>query len=495
MKNLKKLTSLLLVTVMLLAMSMTAFAAEETFSITIKDKDSGHNYVAYQIISGEVDEDGSLLDMKWAAGQTDHEKDSDAKDAFKGKSETEIVADVKGLTLGEAAGSSNKCVDGKYVITGLTSGYYLVRDEAEELGKEDAYTAYILKLTNDEEAEAKKAAPKVDKEVLDETGDAEEGASDGWGETADHAINESFQFRLTATLTADDDYAAYKTYKVIFNDTMSDGITFDSIASVTVSGTPVPVTEYTSTAVAGKAGGSWTLTIANILKYDNNLKDGAKIVVVYNAHLNENAVIGNHPDNNNKVYLEYSNNPNVSGENDELGKTNEDTVWVFTYDMENTKIDADTEKPLPNVEFELYDANGEKVGLFYDEVKSVYRPVKSGETAVAMKSAAQTGKFNIIGLDAGKYTLKEVEPLTGYNACADIKFTITATHNETTTGSAETNIKYEGTTDGNTITIENKKGTTLPETGGMGTTMFYVNGTVLVAGAAVVMITKKRMSK
>ena len=491
MKNLKKVVSLLLAMTMVFAMSMSAFA-EGTFSITIKDPDAGHKYVAYQIISGEVAEDGSLLDMKWADGQTTHASESDAKDAFKGKSEAEIVAYVKGLTLGTAAGSSEECVEGQYIISGLRSGYYLVRDEAEELGKEDAYTAYILKLTNDVAAEAKKAAPTVDKEVLDETGDAEEGASDGWGETADHAINESFQFRLTATLEPDKDYAEYETYKVVFNDTMSDGITFESIESVKVNNTPV--TDYVSTATAGQAGGSWILTIADILKYDSDLKDGAEIVVVYNAHLNENAAIGNLPDNNNTVYLEYSNNPNVSGENDDLGKTNEDTVWVFTYDMENTKVDADTKAALAGVEFELYDANGKKVGLIYDKGLKAYRPVKGEEKAEAMKSAETTGKFNIVGLDAGTYTLKEVAPLPGYNACADITFTISATHSETGTD-AETKITYTGTTDANKIKIENKKGTTLPETGGMGTTMFYVIGTVLVAGAAVVMITRKRMSR
>lgn len=492
MKNLKKLTSLLMVFVMVFAMSMTAFAADGTFSITINDPDAGHNYVAYQIISGEVAEDGSLLDMKWAAGQTDYETGSDAKDAFKGKTEAEIVAYVKELTLGTSADSSDECVNGQYIITGLTSGYYLVKDEAEELGKEDAYTAYILKLTNNVEADAKKAAPTVDKEVKDETADAEAGAADGWGETADHAINESFQFRLTATLEADRDYAEYETYKVVFNDTMSDGITFESIESVAVNGTPV--TDYTSTATAGQAGGSWTLTIADVLAYDKDLTDGAEIVVVYNAHLNEDAAIGNLPDNKNTVYLEYSNNPNASGDNEELGETNEDTVWVFTYDMENTKVDADTGAALAGVEFELYDANDTKVGLIYDTKLEAYRPVKGEEEATAMKSAEATGKFNIVGLDAGTYTLKEVAPLPGYNACADITFTISATHSETETD-AVTNIEYTGTTDANKITIENKKGTTLPETGGMGTTMFYVIGTVLVAGAAVVMITKKRMSK
>lgn len=490
MKSLKKLTSLLLVLVMVFAMSMTAFA-DETFSITINDAKEGHKYVAYQIISGKAA--GKVLsDMKWAAGQTNYEEGSDAKDAFKDKNEAAIVEYVKGLTLGTAAGYSDACVNGKYIISGLTSGYYLVKDEAENLGKEDAYTAYILKVVGNVEADAKKAAPTVDKEVLDETADAEAGAADGWGETADHAINESFQFRLTATLDADDDYAEYETYKVVFNDTMSSGITFESIESVKVNGTPV--TNYVSTATAGQAGGNWSLTIADILTYDSDLTDGAEIVVVYNAHLNEAAKVGNDPSNKNTVYLQYSNNPNVSGDNETLGETNRDTVWVFTYDMENTKIDADTKEALAGVTFKLYTKDGIEVGLIYDAYLKAYRPVKDGEVATAMTSAETTGKFNIIGLDAGTYTLKEGEPLPGYNACADIEFTISATHSETTTN-AETNITYTGTTNANTITIENKKGTTLPETGGMGTTMFYVIGTVLVAGAAVVMITKKRMSK
>lgn len=497
MKNLKKLTSLLMAMIMVFAMTMTAYA-DETYAITINNDREGHQYVAYQILSGdlaELDGETILSNIKWADGQSDNAVGDDATEAFE-KAE-DVIALVEGLTLNAEAGKAAAFADGKYVISGLEAGYYVVRDEkaGSDLGEEDAYSSTIIEVVGNVDVTPKSAAPTVDKEVLDETADAEAGAEEGWGESADHSINESFQFKLIGTIPADEDFEAYDHYKVIFHDTMSKGITFESIASVKVNGNDV--TDYVVEGVnAGDKGEvTWKLTIADVLAYDTDLTDGAEIEVIYNAHLNTEAVIGNFDDNNNTVTLTYSNNPNISAEEeveDEMGKTKEDTVWVFTYETLNTKVDADTKEALAGAEFNLLNAEGVAIKFLQDE-NGVYYPDETGiETLV---SAEETGKFDIKGLDAGDYTLTETKAPVGYNKCLDVPVKITATHAESGDEStATTEIKYNDT-DNNQITVENEKGFTLPSTGGMGTTIFYTLGAILLIGSAVVLITKKRMNK
>ena len=511
MKTAKKLLALLVVAVMLAAILPTALAADPTYSITITNAATGHTYEAYQIFTGTLTTTGegenavtTLSDIVWGsgvseAGQTALGKAADV--AAKLQNGTTSVVDfgksVNGY-LATVAGSDSEPENGQYVISNLPAGYYLVKDQDGSLGNEnDAYTQYLIRVVKNVTAEPKSAMPTVDKKVHDETADAESRATDGWGESADHAINESFQFKLTASLPADTDFGAYETYKVEFTDTMSAGVTFESIDSVTVDRQTLAADEYSYTAVAGDAGKSWTLTIANIMGVSGvNLTDGADIVVIYNAHLNEKAQV-NHESgsttNRNDVYLEFSNNPNASGD---MGKTPVDSVWVFTYEVDNTKYDAtdSTKKtPLAGAGFRLYDSTGTtEISLIYDATISAYRPVKSGETPVEMKSADNTGVFNIKGLDAGTYILKETTVPAGYNKCDDYTVVISATHAEDASGtSATTTLSGDSKV---TNTIENKKGSTLPETGGIGTTLFYVIGSILVIGAVVLLVSKKRMS-
>ena len=513
MKTMKTTLALLIVLVMLAAMLPNALAADP-YTITINNSATGHTYYAYQVFTGDYSS-GKLSNIVWGSGitsdgqtalqnQYDTAATKSADGVAKALSSSNVAAFAKEVAASYLTDVKKESVEGtgSYTISDLQPGYYLVMDKAGSLaGIDDSYTAFILQVAGDITVEPKSAKPTVDKKVQDEVADAELGASEGWGESADHAINESFQFKLIANLPADTDFTSYETYKVVFNDTMSTGVTFESIASVQVDGVTIDPSGYICNAVPGAAGSSWTLTIADIKAVTGvDLNDGADIVVIYNAHLNESAQVNHESgatNNKNDVYLQFSNNPNASGTgHTELGKTPTDSVWVFTYEVDNTKVDAtdpQNKKALAGAGFKLYDSTGStEIGLIYDETLSAYRPIKNGETAVEMKSADSTGVFNIKGLDAGTYILKETTVPDGYNKCADYTVVISASHAEANDGSSATTTL---TSDSKmTNTIENKQGNTLPETGGIGTTLFYVIGSILVIGAVVLLVSKKRMN-
>ena len=351
----------------------------------------------------------------------------------------------------------------------------------------------------------KSEVPSVDKQVQDEIADAEEGAVDGWGETADHAINESFKFKLIATVPNDKNMDAYTHYQMIFKDTMSAGITFEKIDSVTVfdaNGTSHKLTadQYSVNGVReGDAGAEWSLTIADLMKLNLGITSpkNVKVEVVYSAHLNENAVVNNtKPNNKNKVGLDYSNNPKWNGEGTpDKGNTPEDTVFVFTYEIDNTKVDGtNRDTKLAGAEFELRKGseNGDKVNFALNN--GVYTPNEEGNATLT--SAETTGKFNIKGLDVGTYYLVETKAPEGYSICKPIKVEITATHAENEAGTeANATIKVNNVEDGTAVTVENFKQSILPSTGGIGTTIFYVIGGILMVGAGVILVSRRRRSK
>lgn len=518
-------------------------AADTTYSITVNNDAANHTYEAYQIFKGSLGTDNTLGNIEWGAGVNSTATDflttiqavkgANNTAPFTGKTTAKEIAEVlsanntdstlainfadaisKFLSTSKAtqdtqtADADNDGVK-EYVLSDLTAGYYLVKDkDATQNGKDDAYTSFIMRVVANTTATPKSAKPTVDKQVLDETDDAEAGATEGWGESADHAINESFQFKLTATLNADAQYANYEQYKVVFTDTMSKGVTFESIESVKITGKSadgddiaetVNAPGYTKSDITAGTDGAqkWTLTIDDIKTAAPgiDLTKGATVEVIYSAHLNADAIVSKKGAtaevvNNNKVSLEYSNNPNAGGEGN-LGKTPEDYVWVFTYGVDNTKVDQE-QKPLAGAGFKLYDAAGtNEISLIYDATKNAYRPTAAGETGKEMFSADKTGVFNIIGLDAGSYQLKETTTPAGYNTCEPIDIVISATHVENANAaSADLTLKADTANMNNTII--NQKGSTLPSTGGIGTAIFYVAGGVLVVGAGVLLITKKR---
>ena len=225
---------------------------------------------------------------------------------------------------------------------------------------------------------------------------------------------------------------------------------------------------------------------------NHNFITGSKYVIE-RFHLNENAEVttaSGTTSNKNTVYLEYSNNPNADGSGS-TGKTPDETVYVFTYQITNTKYKdgVKDENVLKGAEFKLY-----KNKECTDEVKLVlkngtYYPASASENGVTMVSG-DDGKFNIKGLDAGTYYLKETKAPDGYNTCDTIVININASHKEDAAKVGQVDLTGSQNM-GNAIV--DKSGTTLPSTGGMGTTVFYVVGGGLMAVAVVLLVTKKRM--
>lgn len=377
------------------------------------------------------------------------------------------------------------------------SGYYLIVDTTY-FNPGDYYHAYnsffllnVPQVPYVVPINRKVVKPTVEKEVYDNQDGTNEA---GFGSSADHAINEEFQFKLTATLPANPDraYDYYDEYMVTFCDTLSAGITFDRWDTVVINNggadIPIPAENYYSDA----SNQDLTLSIEDVKTCAPglNLNNGATITVTYTAHLNEKAYVNtaggaSNTENKNSVYLIYSNNPRSSAFFD---RTPESAVCVYTYQLNNTKYhDDDTQgNELEGAGFKLYsDADCKnEVELYQDG--EFYYPIKNatGKEAVEMKSAAN-GQFNVKGLDAGTYYLKETITPAGYDTCGVTPVTIKADHS----GNDHVNLE------GSNLTIVNKKagGITLPSTGGIGTTIFYVVGGGLMVAAIVLLVTKKRM--
>lgn len=509
----KKFLSILLAAMLLLATAGVAFAAE--FAITVPASTTGvdHTYEVYQIFTGDLSTDGTILsNVKWgqnaASGYTPGEKVADeVLTTLTGTSGTDKEKLAVIANYVNVAGTAFKTVASGASVN-VPAGYYLIKDANNSLdGKHDAYTTYIVEVCNALTLAPKSVFPTVDKEVQDETGDAEANHVNGWKETADHELFESFSFRLTASLPADERYADYTTYAVTFHDTMSQGITFEEIESVVVDGVTL-TSGYTTTGTDNLAyGGTWTLSIADLKTIAGvTLTDGCDIVVTYKAHLNEKAQIDNasvtSTANENAVYLTYSNNPNVAGE----GQTATDYVWVFTYEVKNTKkANTETGDALAGAGFTLYDSTGAvvplcKIGTDY----YVYPgPSTNGDgvtvtnlptNAVAVENyemvTGNDGVFNIKGLDHGTYTLKETTVPNGYNKVDDKTVTISAVHAENDDEQDASNTLNSASNMNNVIV--NKSGATLPETGGIGTTLFYLFGGLMTAGSALMLVVRRR---
>ena len=544
-KAIKKLLAALLAVAMVCAMAIPAFAFESWE--TKEDLNKNHDYIAFQIFKGVISskDNPTLSGVTWGSHITNPDdflkklKDApiigaqfhsiDATDATDAATVQKVLAVISKwhdsdddsiafarfvchYLYSNGAAPDSDIVGGNSSITIPEAGYYLIVDTIN-FSNGDYYHAYnSFLLVNVPQAvqtsynvtiNHKVVKPTVEKKVYDNF-DNQDGTSTGdFGSSADHAINEKFQFQLIAKLPAGRDegraYDYYDTYTVCFNDTLSEGITYDGLDSVVIesNGTPYDITndssKYDIDISNLKSQNSFVVKIHDVKNCVANLNDGATITVTYTAHLNDKAYVniaGGSTSNINKVYLTYSNNPK---DESSIGKTPESTpVYVYTYQLNNTKYhdDDNPNNVLAGAGFRLYSDEAchdeDEIKLKMNDDDTYSRDFSTEGKGVEMISG-QDGQFNVKGLDAGTYYLKETKTPDGYSACKVIPVTIKADH------SRNDQVNLEGSNLTNDIVNIKAGGITLPSTGGIGTTLFYVVGGGLMVAAIVLLVTKKRM--
>lgn len=496
MKLFKKLASFILAFAMVMAIAMPSVVmAVDNYTITITPTTSDHTYEAYQIFEGKLSND-KLSDIKWGNAITEEGKTAllneyNAKDAadlaeklskFASKSE-QIKAFAKKVSQYLQNPTSAKAEGNTATITVDKAGVYLIKDQDNSLGENDeTYTEFILKVVKNQTVAPKSNKPTSEKKVKD-INDSEGTTMTDWQDSADWDIGDKVPFQLKGTVAAD--YDNYKVYKMTFHDHESKGLTFnkDSV-KVYVDGKQVTDTSKYEVVTEGlKDGCTFEVKFAD-LKQISSVKAGSVITVEYESELNENAVIGSEG-NPNTMHMEFSNNPN-NEQGGETGKTPDDKVIVFTYKTIINKVDPDGQ-PLKGAEFKLEKKVGEEWV----------------EKAVVKNDAGTT--FTFKGLDDGVYRLTETVTPEGYNTMNPnpLEFTISATHEETAvdpklltlSGNPKSgDVTFDSSLENGTLTtnIVNKSGSSLPETGGMGTTVLYAAGTLMILAAAAFLVMKKK---
>ena len=548
MKHLKKIAGLLLAVVMMFVMSVTAMA-DTTYTITIDNTVAGHTYKAYQVFSGKITTEtvngtteSTLSDIDWGSNVNGPDlliklKASDTQGGL-GSIFGSTVVDAKGVAeaLTKANPDANtmkkfaKIVNGyltgngtssnpmtnnsskilNYQISGLAAGYYLVKDTDPSGNiKLDAYTNYILKVAGDVKVKPKSEVPSSEKKVQDKN-DTEK-TTTGWIDSADYDIGDDVPFKLTGTVA--ENYGDFTgVYEFNFVDHQSAGLdepkNFEAKVVHGNTGTVIKAgyTVSTSKDQNNKFTGDFSVKFPNLKNLEDEdgniiaVEAGDKIEVTYTSKLNANAIIGS-AGNPNTMHLEYSNNPNGN----QKGKTKDDTVIVFTYKTVINKTDKDGQ-PLKGAKFALYKlTKGGDTVVYKDTNGNDVKGTWGDPLDYVEINDADTTTFTFKGLDDGIYKLSETKTPDKFNSIDDIVFEVVATHNETSDAPTLTGLsgnKLSGEisftpslSEGALVaSVVNYAGSQLPETGGIGTTIFYVVGVVLMLGAGVLLITKRRMS-
>ena len=543
MRKMKKLVGLMLAAMMIFSMSATVFAA----TVTVDTKLEGHTFDAYQIFTGtETENDKQLVDVDWGTGINKDaflaalKAETSFGDLFKDCEDAADVAEaldhldgtsVEAKKLAELAYTHKS--NTKTSITGtetLASGYYLIVDTTNLEGQDAANNAALLQVTDSINITYKTDKPSVEKKVLeDDKYETDGGYGQGYNDVADYCINEVVTFHLIGRVP---DMSEYETYKYWFVDEMDPVLTLDTNSIKVYLSTDKKVDDADT--VIDKSYYTDDTTEAGFDVYFKDLKTVPGIakdfyvIVEYKALLSDDAEPGLNGYIN-EVYLKYSNNPDQSGagqpgddgqpDDDEeqggLGQTEKDFVIVFTYELDVTKVDGkDDTKKLDGAEFVLYRGEGENKEYVQIDANHKVTGWTTDEEQASTLVTDANGIFKVIGLDDGTYYLKETKAPANYNLLTeDIKLEIKATTSngqnwvEKDPADALTALELDVTVNGETTeaegdtdtgivatNVENNVGATLPETGGIGTMLFYIVGSVLVLGAAVILITRKRMN-
>ena len=523
-KAMKKLMAALLAVAMVCAMAIPAFAAGTgSNTLTINGTTDGHTYEAYQVFTGDLK--GSVLsNIVWGDGVDGAAilADSELPATLRGTSSaTELATRLEGLpsnsddvnTFAKVVSkhlSTNKytstAVGMTYTIDNLPDGYYFIKDATDTMPEGATYSRYMLSIVTNLAINAKDTTVTLDKQIKhNETGD--------WGVVGDNQIGDTVEFR---TITTVPDTTGYTDYTYVIYDTMSPELTSNvktkSDITIKVNDTTVLDDAYYSVTVDPTNSNKFTVSVDIIQAIkDNKFAVGNKLYTYYTGVLNENAKVYPDGPQQNEAHLVYSNNPNNGG----TGKTPDQTVYDWTFKVDMTKVDGnDKTKTLEGAVFVLSEKSGldlepgkdgtpaknlDKLIKLVDNNNGTYTVANTTTTTTYTMTTPTGGKISIKGLDDKKeYYLYETKAPGGYNALTapveikiiDNTYDVAGNHI-----SHQPNVVVNGSNacSGVGFEVANNVGTTLPGTGGIGTTIFYVIGGGLMVAAAILLITKKRM--
>lgn len=502
-KAMKKLMAALLAVAMVCAMAIPAFAAAGTVVSGSKVDVTKHDFDAYQIFSAKLDS-GKLTDVTWGEGVKGDDLLVALKtattlgDFSKCNTPSDVAKILEGFNTEQATKFAAFVANGylsttKIAGTGTidlpSAGYYLIKDVTEVEGEYDALNLTLLLVSGPETVtpQVKTDIPTLQKKVKDKNDSA--GTTTDWQDSADYDIGDTIPYQLTATLG---NVSNFDTYYVEFVDKM-EHLTYRNITSVKVGDTTLTAGEYSIN--WNDADKKLTVSIDDVKQH--GATNGSTITVEYTASLDSDAILGS-TGNPNEAYLVFSNNPNGDGK----GQTKPDKNIVFTYKVVANKIDQKG-VALPGAAFALY----KKLPAEPSDGTSCILQDGDAYTLVEKLNVDAYGKlenenrtnFEWKGIDDGDYMIMEIITPAGYNSIEPIKFTVNANHETPADDPKLTELtggdKFTGSVDHSTLTIEieNRMGSTLPGTGGIGTTIFYVVGGGLMVAAAILLITKKRM--
>jgi heme utilization/adhesion exoprotein, putative len=501
MKYMKKLITLLAVLTLALAMAVPAFAETTTptkYTITINNGTG--NYAAYQIFKGDLHEK-TLSNIEWGDNVTDEGRTKFGNAADKAKTIT-TEADAKAFAVEVAKYLTDPAAGtGTDSITVSGPGYYLIKNTS--VGEGEVFTDYILRVVGDVKVNPKSGKPTLDKQIRhNETG--------LWGVVGDNQIGDTVEFR---TLTTVPIVSGYTQYTYAIHDEMSAGLTSNvrSNEDVTIKVNDETVLDknYYTVTVDEVNTNKFTVTVdvLNAIK-DGKMVEGNTLYTYYTGILNEKAKVYNDGKQDNKAYLEYSNNPH---DNKTTNKTPEKVVYDWTFKMGVKKVDGADGTPLTDAKFVLSKNGNCSLGTIGDDgtpstTTDLINLIENSDGSYTVAPAGYNGSvvnvmtagdITINGLDdATVYYLYETKAPAGYNRLtAAVRFEITATYSDAgdncTSVTATVNNDVQSSV---SVNVRNNKGSTLPSTGGIGTTLFYVIGGGLMAVAAVLLVTKKRMN-
>ena len=566
MKRMKKLASLILAVVMVLSMTVAAFAEETNYTITVKHQSgtnvslAGNTYKAYKLfdVTYNTERDAyaytiapefenfsysrvrgeDLIEYVAGLGNNSEELNALAQSVFSYITENNI-----------AFKASEKVAEGadSVVLNVGEPGYYLVSGTATTENGESVIAACALNTAApNTEVNVTADAPSLEKKIME---------NDKAVDANNAAIGDTVHYQLTSKVP---NMTGYEKYYFVVNDTLSAGLTFGEInknsVQVKIGNANKTMDDDYTVEVSKNADGTTSMAIIfkNFVQYKDQV--GADIVIDYTAVINENAVIGSEG-NYTVAKLEYSNNPNVTpngdpenpdkpGPDDPKGETPEDRVITYVTGIELIKVDGNDGDRLVGAEFEIKGDKINKVKViketFEEDTNGKYYKLTDGtftidepaeenddkyesttvkykktqvvewnettETVSATGIVGTDGVLRFDGLAEGTYTITEVVAPNGYNLLEEpISVTITCTEPQNVDVTDTAEWKYSATGNGLNITngdlntdgrielsIANFAGTLLPSTGGIGTTIFYAAGIILMAGAVFFVVRRKR---